>query len=99
MEWCRQTLQHVSTDLSAYEDGRHITVGSYDAALNQLEIVYRGLVGLDTVGELNRNGATSLQFMASVIEEVRDILESHPLLLVSTCCLSSLVYDGSLGRL
>ena len=84
--------------ISAYEDGRHITVGSFDAALNQLEIVYRELVSLDTVGELNQNGATALQFMASVIEEVRDILESHPSLLVSTCCSSSLVYDGSVGR-
>ena len=31
--------------------------GYVDAALNQLEIVYRELVGLDTMGELNPGGA------------------------------------------
>ena len=47
---------------------------------------------------LDRNGAAVIQFIASAIEEVRDILESHPSRLVSTCYSSSLVYDGSVGR-
>ena len=51
----------VLADLSAYEDRRFITVGVLDAALNQLEIVYRELVALDTMGELNPGGATALQ--------------------------------------
>ena len=73
-------------------------MGSLDAALNQLQIVYRELVALDTVGELNSSGTTAIHLTASAIEEIRDILESHPSRLVSTCYSSSLVYDGSVGR-
>ena len=98
MEWCTRTLQRVSTDLSAYKNGRHITVGSFNAIFNQQEIVYHKLVGLDTIGELYRNGATALQLMASAIEEVWGILESYPSCLVFTCYSSSLVYDVSVGR-
>ena len=96
-EWCRRSLQRVVADLFAYEDGRLITVGSLDAALNQLEIVYRELVALDTVGELDSSGAAARQLTASAIEEIRDI-ESHSSRLVSTCYSTSLVYDGSVGR-
>ena len=77
-EWCSRSLRRVVADLSAYEDGRLITVGSLDAALNQLQIVYRELVALDTVGELNSSGTTAIHLTASAIEEIRDILESHP---------------------
>ena len=38
-----------------------------DAAPNQLEIVYHEL---DTIVELDRNGASALQLMASAIENI-----------------------------
>ena len=96
LEWCKRTLQRVIADLSVYDDGRSITFGALDSAINQVEIVYREFAALDVVGDLQSTAA--LQLTASAIEEIRAISDSHPLELTSSCYSSSLLYDGSVGR-
>ena len=91
--WCVAGLRRVITDLS----GRSASVGTIDAALNQLEIVYRELVAMDALGELDDNGVSALGFTGHAIEQVRHILQS-PQRVCSHAYFSPLVHDGTVGR-
>ena len=95
LEWCKRTLQRIISDLSEYEDGRIVTLGTLDATLNQAELVYRELVALEAVGVLDSGGTTALQLTASAVQVIQDINSSQ---CISSYYSSNLLYDGSVGR-
>ena len=50
--WCIGTLQRIVSDLAIYDDGRMIEVDVADAYQVQLELVYREVVYVEILGNL-----------------------------------------------
>ena len=54
VEWYIISLQRILSDLPKFEAGR----GTLDVIINQLEIVYRELAGLEAIGGLGNVSST-----------------------------------------
>ena len=74
-----------------------MSTGTVDAVLNQVEVVYRKLVAIDALGELDTNGVSALEFTGRAIAEIRRIVQS-PQLMYSGAYSSRLFHDGTVGR-
>lgn len=95
--WCVLSLERTLYDLPLFEDGRSISMTTLDTTLNQLEIVYRELAGLDATGELSTNETSALLLVGQALEKMQQ-LEDVSINVPATTYSSPLVCEGVVGR-
>ena len=73
--WCVSTLRRVASDMAPHLDGRVIGSDILDAYYLQVELIYRELVALETLGELDELGICALEQVGGALAAMKSLLE------------------------
>ena len=95
--WCVNTLRRIAGDLVPFLDGRRIGIDMLDVFEVQTELIYRELVGLEILGELDESGIVALGCVMKALALLRDAAEKIDVTERSGYQASA-VYDGNVGR-
>ena len=95
--WCVNTLRRIAGDLVPFLDGRRIGIDMLDVFEVQTELIYRELVGLEILGELDESGIVALGCVMKALALLRDAAEKIDVT-DSSGYQASAVYDGNVGR-
>ena len=94
--WCVNTLRRIAGDLVPFLDGRRIGIDMLDVFEVQTELIYRELVGLEILGELDESGIVALGCVMKALALLRDAAEKIDVTERSGYQASA-VYDGNVG--